>query len=164
MAYEHLGRPLQYIDGYTEYQLEGVNSVLARLVYSEACNESYQGKQGVLYTVSNRVAIQRPEFGTSVLEVCLNRTNGFDGMKTSLAHTPDTSSQAWADSCYIAILWISSPDPIGKCLWFNTNSLFNSRLNSSGKYTFDGGKTYKTIVEKVIIGNHTFFRVEGYDF
>lgn len=85
-------------------------------------------------------------------------------MKTALAHTPNTSLQAWKDSCDIAVITISNPDPIGKCLWFNTNATYNSRLNSTGKYTFDGGVTYKTVVEKVVIGNHTFFRIEGYNF
>ena len=162
--FDYLGEPIEYIDGYTEYQSLYVTDVLTRLIYSEAAGESYSGKQGVAYTVWNRLAIDLPEFGSTVKEICTNPANAFDGMKTSLAHTPDRSTQAWYDSCYIAVTGVSNNNPIGKCLWFNTNDLFNSRLNFSGKYTFDGGKTYKTIVEKVVIGNHTFFRVEGYSY
>lgn len=78
----------------------------------------------------------------------------------------DTSSDAWKVSLSIAkgIKDDSTDDnPIGTCLWFNTNTYYNSvTKKNGGKYSFGGSKTYK-VVEKVVIENHTFFRVEGYN-
>jgi len=56
-------------------------------------------------------------------------------------------------------------NPIGACMWFVTNSYYedNSRTyNGQEQYTFNGGSTWKNIVEKNVIGSHTFFRVTGY--
>jgi len=50
-------------------------------------------------------------------------------------------------------------------MWFVTNSYYedNSRTyNGQEQYTFNGGSTWKNIVEKNVIGSHTFFRVTGY--
>lgn len=160
----NLGESVPYINGKDEYQYLSNTDLVARMIYSEANGESYKGKQGCFRVYANRLYIDKSEFGRTTFDIITNQTNGFDGMKTSLAHAPNTSSQAWIDSCNIAALGAGNSNPVGKSLWFNTNSLFKSRLNSAGKYTFDGGRTYKIITEQHVIGNHTFFSVEGYNF
>lgn len=156
--FDYLGEPLNYIDGRTEYKYQSTTDLVARMVYSEAAGESYKGKQGCYWVYANRLVKNSTQFGKSTYEI-LTKPGEFVGMKGSLAHKPNRTSTAWNDSCKIAVSGASNSNPVGKCLWFNTNSTFKSRSNSSGGYTFDGGKTYKKVLEKVVIGNHTFFRV-----
>lgn len=160
----NLGEPVPYINGKDEYQYLSNTDLVARMIYSEASGESYSGKQGCFRVYANRLLIDVPEFGHTTFDIITNPTNGFDGMKNSLAHAPNRSSQAWIDSCNIAALGAGNSNPVGKSLWFNTTPLFKSRLNSAGKYTFNGGITYKTVTDKYEIGKHTFFRIEGYNF
>lgn len=162
--FDYLGKPVDYIDSRTEYKNLTAADICARLIYSEAYSESYLGKQGVFWVCANRILLDIAEFGHTTWEVCTNPSNSFDGMKTSLAHRPDQSSQAWYDSCRISITNSGNVNPIGKCLWFNKNDFFNSNSYTYGGYTyykFPGSTVYQKLVEKVVIGNHTFFRVEG---
>lgn len=146
-------------------EFENLNNVdnLARMIYSEARGESVTGKRGCYYVVVNRKAKNLPEFGGNTVNGILLQRYQFSGMTTSYARCPDTSSQGWQDSLSVALN--GGTNPIGKCLWFNTNSMYSSSIKIvSGKeyYTFNGGATYQEVVEKVVIGNHTFFRVSGY--
>ncbi len=112
--------------------------------------------------VVNRKAKNSTEFGGNTVAGVVLRPGQFDGMTTSSARCPDTSSSAWSESLNVA--QNGGTNPIGKCLWFNTNTLYGNRtkiVNSKEHYTFDR-TNYKEVVEKVIIGNHTFFRVAGY--
>ncbi|WP_145925817.1 hypothetical protein [Bacillus weihaiensis] len=85
-------------------------------------------------------------------------------MTTSLARCPQNSTQ-WNNSYTAASSPSSVTKSVGRSLWFNTNSVFASRdgYDSSGNltYTFPG-QSPKRVVERVVIGNHTFFRVSGY--
>lgn len=157
------GDPIQDKADLTEFDPLDPVDTLARLIYSEARGESQTGKAGVVWVVSNRVDKNRIEFGGNTYKgVCL-RQGAFDGMKTLAARQPDTSSQAWKDCIKEALAESRSSNPIGKCLWFVTNTLFSSKvkkINGSEYWNFGTGD--KKLVEKVVIGNHTFFRVEGY--
>jgi len=137
--------------------------LLARTIYGEAEGESEEGKRGVAWVVRNRVAYDG-EWGSTYKDAILK--GGFVGLSSSRGLSPDTSSDAWKVSLSIAkgIKDASTDDnPIGTCLWFNTNTYYNSvTKKNGGKYSFGGSKAYK-VVEKVVIENHTFFRVEGYN-
>ena len=85
-------------------------------------------------------------------------------MTTSRARKPDLESDAWADSLDIASNMSTTKNPIGDCVWFMTNSAYKKDASGSGSnetFTFSVS-TAKKVVEKKVIGNHTFFRVEGY--
>ncbi len=94
---------------------------------------------------------------------CLLKSGQF-AMTGTAALQPDTSSQAWADCLDIAQNLAGKTNPIGTCLWFCTNSYYNkvvSTENGVEKYKF-GKNNPIPVVEKCIIGNHAFFRVDGY--
>lgn len=156
------GSCLTNATGLTEF--DGLDSVdlMARLIYSEASTQSNEGKRGVYYTVVNRKAKNSTEFGGNTVAGVVLKANQFSGMTTNNARCPDTSSTAWADSLSVASS--GGTNPIGTCLWFNTNTLFANRtktVNKVEQYTFDG-TNYRDVVEKKVIGDHTFFRVSGY--
>jgi spore germination cell wall hydrolase CwlJ-like protein len=138
--------------------------LVARLIYAEARGESMNGKKAVAQLVINRQLKNSSEFGgTSVHGVVLKSPGGFVGMTTSAARCPSTSTQQWQDSLSAA----NNPGSglIGKSLWFNTNTVFNNQSRTSNgylEYKFPGTSTYKRVVERYVIGNHTFFRVSGY--
>lgn len=161
MAFESYGEPIENIDGRTEYKYVSPTDLVARMIYSEAMAESYSGKVGCYWTYANRMILSIDEFGHSTYDIITN--SGYDGMKTSFAHSPDRSSQAWYDSCYIAATGPSS-NPIGHCLWFNKNLFFHNHsytVDGITYYKFPGTPSFQKVVEKVVVGNHTFFRVEG---
>ena len=141
--------------------------LLARMIYSEAGNQSEEGKRACAFVAKNRKDKNASEFGGNTWEGVLLKENQFVGMTTANALRPDTSSTVWSTSLDIAKNLSSKTNPIGKCLWFNTNSLYSSRIrnvNGQGgpeQYKFPGGE-YRDVVEKKVIGNHTFFRVSGY--
>lgn len=167
MAYFY-GEPLEN-KGSSTWDLsefEGRDSVdlLARLIYSEAEGESNEGKRGVAYVALNRRDSGKSEFGGSTFESVILKKYQFEGMTTSRARKPDLESDAWADSLDIASNMSTTKNPIGDCLWFMTNSAYKKGASGSGSnetFTFSGS-TAKKVVEKKVIGNHTFFRVEGY--
>jgi hypothetical protein len=135
---------------------------MARLIYSESRGESITGKRGVARVVVNRQLKNLSEFGgSSARGVILNTPGGFVGMTTSDARCPNTGSTEWLDSLSVAN--DIGTNPVRQSLWFNTNTVFiNQSRNGGTEYRFPGTSTYKSVVEKYIIGNHTFFRVSGY--
>ncbi|EJT5915583.1 cell wall hydrolase [Clostridium perfringens] len=150
--YDHLGKPIYST---SDYKLLSNTDLIARMLYSEAQGESYKGKQGCYYVYANRLKLNINEFGKSTYEILVGK--GFFAMNNSFAMRPNTSSQAWLDCCKIAVAGPSNSNPVGNCLYFNTNARF-SQLSSNGKYNMQG--TWHTIKEKVVIGNHTFFRIK----
>lgn len=139
--------------------------LVARLIYSEAFSESMNGKKGVAQVVVNRQLKNLSEFGgNNVRNVVLKQPGGFVGMTTSLARCPSDYTQ-WNNSYNAASDPGSATVRVRSSLWFNTNALFALRdgYDSSGNltYTFPG-QSPKRVVEKVVIGNHTFFNVAGY--
>ncbi|WP_226681586.1 cell wall hydrolase [Sutcliffiella horikoshii] len=150
--------------GLTEFQGLTSTDLLARLIYSEAEGESLTGKRGVAYVVKNRINKNLSVFGGNTYSGVILKQGEFQGMTTSRARCPQTSTQAWKDSLSIATN--SGTNPVGKTLWFNTNSVYKARSfpfpGWLDGYTFDGGISYSEVVEKVIVGNHTFFRVYPY--
>lgn len=74
-------------------------------------------------------------------------------------------SQAWNDSLYIAMNSGTQDNPIGKNLWFATTKYYRPVVKDGVEY-YDWGMEPKRVLEneKVTIGNHIFWRVEGYDF
>lgn len=157
------GQPLPNESGLTEF--EGLSSydLLARMIYAEARGESWAGKQGVAHVAKNRKAKNSTEFGGGTYEGVILKDYAFEGMTTSSAREPDLDSSAWDDCLYIAMNMNTQANPIGTCLWFHTNALYNKNVKISGdqeQYNLGGG--YRDVVEKYIIDNHTFFKVSGY--
>mgnify|MGYP003090206854 CR=1 FL=1 len=162
MAYAY-GEPLTDKSGLKEFAGRDSVDLLARVIYAEARGESWAGKQGVAYVVANRKKKNKTEFGGNTIEGVVLKPNQFVGMTTSDARQPDLTSQAWNDSLYIALNISSQDNPIGTCLWFVTNDHYakhSQTKNGVEQYTFGSG--YKNVEEKVVIGEHTFFRVAGY--
>ncbi|WP_006522808.1 cell wall hydrolase [Desulfoscipio gibsoniae] len=147
-------------------EFNGLDSVdlLARLIYSEAEGESLTGKRGVYWVVVNRKAKNSSEFGGNTVAGVVLKDGAFVGMTTSKARCPNTNSGEWSDS--LSVAKNGGTNPIRKCLWFNTNDLYNKRVIKKADgyyyYTFDGGRTYKKVTDREVIGNHTFFLLEGY--
>lgn len=137
--------------------------ILARLIYSEARGESMTGKRGVYYVVVNRKAKNSSEFGGNTIAGIALKKYQFSGMTTSHARCPDNDAQSWKDS--LSVAGNGGTNPIGKCLWFNTNAKYKERITTdkdNNEYYTHPGSTAKLVVEKVVIGNHTFWRVKGY--
>lgn len=149
--------------GLSEFNGLTSTDLLARVIYSEASGESLTGKRGVAYVVKNRISKNLSEFGGNTYAGVILKPGEFHGMTTSFARCPSTSSTAWKDSLSIANN--AGTNPVGKSLWFNTNSVYNARTFNFPDfegYSFDGGASYARVVEKYVIGGHTFFRVQGY--
>ncbi len=141
---------------------------LARMIMGEARGESKNGKIACAYVVKNRQTIHRiSEFGGPDYKSIVTKGNGsqFNGILSKAALKPkEVDANAWEKCLDAASHFSDERNPIGKYLWFNTNELYNSIVNrNGGKYVFGGGSPV-TVVEKVVIGNHTFFRVEGYNY
>lgn len=161
MSYSY-GEPLN-----SSNELQGRDSVdlLARMIYAETYDESYEGKQGVAHVAKNRKAKNLAEFGGSTYEGVLLYPGAF-AMTGDMALKPNTSSQQWQDSLEIASNMSSTHNPISSCLWFNRSDYYNTRIkkseNNTDLYKFPGSSTYQNVALKVTLGNHTFFRVDGY--
>ncbi|HVJ49838.1 cell wall hydrolase [Desulfitobacterium sp.] len=135
--------------------------LLARMMYGEARSESNTGRTACMWIAKNRVARNSSEFGGQYYQDVILYPDAFKGVWTDAALRPDLSSTAWNECLSIAQSYYSSSgNPIGTCLWFNTNELYNSVVNSLGQYNFGSG--YVNVTEKYVIGNHTFFKVQGY--
>ncbi|MEK3993065.1 cell wall hydrolase [Robertmurraya sp. FSL R5-0851] len=151
--------------GLSEFNGLTSTDLLARLIYAEAYSESLTGKKGVGFVVKNRIAKNLSEFGGNTYSGVILKPGSFAGMTTSLARCPSTTSTAWLDSLSVASNINTATNPVGKTLWFNTNSVYTSRTYQFPTYvgyTFNGGASYSQVVEKYVIGGHTFFRVSGY--
>ncbi len=146
--------------------LKGRDSVnlLARMIYSEAGNQTEEGKHGCAFVAKNRKDKNLSEFGGNTWEGVLLKANQFVGMTTDDALKPDTSSTAWKESLDIAKNLSSKTNPIHKCLWFNTNKLYGnqSKMEGNVEYYRFGSGSYNEVTDKKVIGNHTFFILRGY--
>ena len=138
--------------------------LLARMLYSEAGNQTKKGKRGCAYIAKNRKEKNTTEFGGDTWKGVLLKEGQFVGMTTENALKPDVSSSEWEDSLDIAKNLSDQTNPIGSCLWFNTNTYYGKQSKTEkGKEYYRFGKgSYNEVVEKVVIGDHTFFRVKGY--
>ena len=158
MAY---GEPLNSTD-----DLKGRDGIdlLARMIYSEAGNQSEKGKRGCAFVAKNRKDRNETQFGGNTWEGVILKPYQFDGMTTSNALRPDTSSSARADSLDIAQNLSSKTNPIGGCLWFNANSMYRQQTKTEGgkEYYRFGSGAYNEVTEKVVIEDHTFFKISGY--
>lgn len=163
MAYPY-GEPLTNKTGLKEFEGRDSVDLLARVIYSEARGEEWVGKQAVCHVVTNRKHHDKAdEFGGATYEGVILKSGQFDGMTTKSAREPDLDSQAWTDSLYIAKNNSTQYNPIGDCLWFRTNDLYADSIRiSGGKEQINMGGGYRDIVEKHVVGNHTFYRVSGY--
>jgi|GEM_PF-667903 hypothetical protein len=148
--------------------LDGID-ILARLINGEAAGESYTGKIGVAYVIKNRHFENLPEFGGSNEKNIMLHPNQFDGLKSkTLAYQPNINLQSWKDSLFIAqdyfYYGLRYDNPIGNCLWFvGTNYYANHSYTSGGNEYYTGFGTGSSLVtEKVILGGHVFFLVDGY--
>ncbi len=157
------GEPLENESGLSEFEGRDSVDLLARMIYSEARGESWAGKQSVANIAKNRKAKNLSEFGGDTYEDVLLYPNAFEGMTTLSAREPDLDSQGWNDSLYIALNMSTQDNPIGSCLWFMTNALYNATVIIDGNTEqYDFGTGPKEVVEKYVVGNQTFFKVEGY--
>lgn len=149
--------------GLTEFNGRDSVDLLARVIYSEAGGESWAGKQGVCWVVKNRRARNSTEFGGNTFAGVILKQGGFEGMLYSSARCPNLNSSDWTDSLYIAENNTTQDNPIGTCLWFRPNANYASlsRINN-GVEQFSGFGSWVNVTEKVVIGNHTFFKVAGY--
>ncbi len=164
MAYNY-GEPLEDLTGLTEFAGRDSVDLLARMVYSESGNQTEKGKRGCAHVAKNRKAKNQTQFGGATYEGVILKQYQFAGMTTEHARKPDLTSDAWKDSLAVASTMSTNVNPIGGCLWFNTNTLYKNRIkteNSKEYYTFNGGTTYTEVTEKVVIGDHTFFNLSGY--
>ncbi|SEK43245.1 cell wall hydrolase [Paenibacillus sp. OK003] len=158
-----MGDPLPNLPGLTEFDNLDTTDLLARLIYAEASTQSKTGKAGVAWVVSNRVDKNLSEFGGNTYKGVILKTNAFEGMTSSNARQPNTSSTAWSDSVEQALASSRLSNPIGTCLWFVTNTYFASKVIKSGTTEYwNFGAGNNKIVEKKVLGDHTFYRVEGY--
>jgi len=160
------GEPLNSVD---DLRGRASEDILARIIYDEARGESWAGKQAIAAIVANRKQCKTNEFrNQNTVEDVVLYAGAFDGITYSknTVLKPDTSSQAWHDGLYIAINSADQDNPIGKCLWFIQNASFENRvIRKNGKEYYQwAGTPEQLIVEKVVIGGHTFFRVENYNF
>lgn len=158
-----MGDPVADLAGLTEFNSLDATDLLARLIYSEASTQSKTGKAGVAWVVSNRVDKNLGEFGGNTYKGVILRQNAFEGMTTINARQPVTSSTTWLDSVEQAVISSRLSNPIGTCLWFVGNDHFAANVIKSGSIEYwNFGEGNKKIVEKKVLGDHTFFKVEGY--
>lgn len=159
MAY---GDPLNSFD---DYGPRTWKDLLARMIYSEAANQSEEGKRGCAYVAQNRLDKQLEEFGLTMREALL-KPGQFAGMYTELALKPDTNSEAWRVSLDIAMNLSSKANPIGNCLWFNTNTTYAAHtiVDNTGitYYYFSDPNKKRAVTETHLIEDHTFFLLSGY--
>ena len=140
--------------------------LLARMIYSEAGNQTEEGKRGCAYVAKNRKDRNEKPFGYDTWEGVILKANQFSGMSTSAALKPDISSNGWKDSLDIAQNLSGKVNPIGGCLWFNANTTYNNHsIIENGKEFYWFGSDVdkkKEVTEKYVIGGHTFFKIAGY--
>lgn len=119
MSYPY-GEPLENIGtdkwDFTEFKGRDSVDLLARMIYSEARGENWEGKQGVAHVAKNRKA--DGSWGNTYESVLLARGQ-FAGMTTKSAREPDLSSQAWKNCLYIAMNMATQYNPIGNRLYFS---------------------------------------------
>ena len=141
--------------------------LLARMIYAEAEGEREIGKRAVACVARNRKDhAKASEFGGTTYKEVILKPNQFTSVGNNKFLEPDLDSTAWSDSLDIALNMDTVVNPISACLWFNTNSLYNSRsriVNGQEQYTFsETNPYYQDVIQKGVVGNHTFFRLSGY--
>ena len=157
---------MTYGEKITENELSSRTGLdlLARMIYAEAEGESEMGKRGVAFVARNRKDHSKAsEFGGTTYKQVILFRNDFKSKTTARFLEPNLDSEAWATSLNIALNMDTMTNPISACLWFNTPAAYsaNSRVeNGQEQYNFGAG--YKNVIEKKVLGNHIFFRVEGY--
>lgn len=150
------GRPLS-----NKAELKNLSSIdlLARMIYGEARGESLEGMRGVAFVAYNRKDHSR--FPNSLSSVLLE--GRFVGLSSPAGLAPDTNSDSWKKSLDIALKMPNLSNPIGNLLWFNATKTFEKILKENGgKYKFGNTGTAVAVKNKKVIGNHTFFIVEGF--
>lgn len=157
------GEPLENLTGLTEFSGRDSVDILARMIYSEAGNQSEEGKRGVAFVAANRKAKNSTSFGGGTYEGVILKAGQFAGMTTSAARNPDLTSQAWTESLDIASSMSTAENPIGTCLWFMTPTSYNSIMTTANgnEYVNFGAGAVK-VTEKYTIGDHVFFNLMGY--
>ncbi|CAM5197208.1 hypothetical protein UACE39S_04335 [Ureibacillus acetophenoni] len=150
--------------GLTEFDGLTNTDLLARLIFAEAQGESWIGKKGVAHVVNNRVEKNLTKFGGGTIKGVILKEGEFEGMKSIYARCPGTDTDGWKES--LSVAQNIGANPVGDTLWFNRNDIYDQNSDylpalMADAYTFDG-ETYHEVVEKTIIGNHTFFRVYPY--
>lgn len=139
---------------------------LARMLMGEARGESELGQRACAYVVRNRqLSGKTSEFGGPDYKSIVTKGDGaqFNGILSSAAFAPKNYSE-WSGCLDVASNFTNRSNPIGKCLWFVTNEMFNTVTTANGgKYKFPGGIA-KKVTSSYVIGGHTFFTLEGYEF
>ena len=157
------GDPVPNLPELTEFDPLDPVDVVSRCIYSEARGETQEGKAGVVWVISNRVDKNLSEFGGNSYKGVVLYPYAFEGMTTIYAREPDNTSQAWDDCVSEALAFSRSPNPIGNCLWFVPNLDFAANVIDDGTTEYwNFGRGNRKIIEKVVVDNQTFFRVEGY--
>lgn len=140
--------------------------LLARMIYAEALGESEMGKRGVACVARNRKDHAKASmFGGTTYKDVILCDGQFTSITTSNFLKPDLNSTAWKDSLNIALNMDTVVNPISACLWFNKNDDYKTHTkieNGVEKYLFPGTEKYQQVIEKKVLGGHTFFRLSGY--
>lgn len=136
--------------------------IISRCIYSEAGNQTDEGKRGVACVLRNRK--QHSRFPSTYSAIVLQGNGAqFSGMTTAYALRPDTTLTNWKNSVLVAKQIDSVANPIGTCVFFNTKTAYaNASQTINGVEQFKMSGTYYDVLEKVTIGNHVFFRITGY--
>lgn len=149
MSYPY-GEPLEDLGtdpwDFREFFDRDSQDLLARMIYSEARNQSLAGMQGVAHVAKNRKASNEEDFnGQDTYEKVLLANRQFEGMTQESARKPvitGTSADklAWDESLRIAKNMTTEPNPIGNRLYF-------------------GGSAAPGAYDIMTIGDHYFYNV-----
>ena len=122
-------------------EFKGLNDVdlLARMIYSESRGEIYKGQLAVAMVARNRV--RRQYMGKKTYTDVLLQSNQFEGMTTTSARKPDTSSSAWKTALDIAKNReaLSKDNPIGDRMFFTPYCPSNAKnaIKIGNHYFYD---------------------------
>ena len=155
-----LGDP---ISSWNEYYGLSDTDLIARCIHSEAGSESDVCKRGVACVSRNRVKLNKAEFGGNTYSGVVLKQGQFDGMNTTYAMKPDTSTPAWASCVNIAKSISSVSNPIGNCIGFMSEASYNSFMIKIGNVEYmNFGYGAVKVTEKYILGKQVYFGLEGY--
>ncbi len=143
------------------YGRSGID-LLARLVYAEAKNNSDSKKRGIAFVVENRRMENSEEFGGNTLEGVILEPTEFTKISSADALRPDTASSEWANSLDIAVNLSGKVNPIGNCFWYMSNVAYSRivQIEIEEEYLRDKSGILKKVIEKTVIDNCTFYRLE----
>lgn len=154
----------------SDSQLYGLDSVdlLARLIYSEAGNQTWAAMQGVAFVANNRklydINNDTSYFGGTTFESVIlaggSSNPQFDGIWSSNGLCPNTTTTAWSNSLYIAENMATQNNPIGGCLWFMTNAAFAAGSRTyNGVLQYNFGSGWRNVTEYYVFDQMTYFLV-----